>query len=389
MQPELELLILCAQNDLNKSQVGRIKEIIDEGLDWNLLYETALSHRTLPLLYWNVSNHFPDLIPSHIASELKNRYLNICANNIRFSQKLVYVLNLFEENEIIAVPFKGPVLSEYIFGDVIHRMFGDLDILVAKEDLEKAVRLLQADGFFFDIDLNIEQYLKLAEDGFHAALINEQKILIELHWELTGRYFSRNVELKRLRPRLQQKQFMGCMIWSFSPEDLLVYLCIHGNRDNWMLLDSISCVAGIIKRQCDLNWQKALDRATYFGARRMLLLGCLLANALFDVDINGVIEAALKHEKKLKDVSDKISNRLYACPENQKFKLSYTEEVKYLWQTMDTISDCLHYSLLTVFQPTHSDREWLRLPASMSKLYFLLRPIRLSVKYGKSMFRHG
>jgi len=58
--------------------------------------------------------------------------LTNAASNVFLTNKLFEILNLFKENDILALPFKGPVLAESVYGDISLRKFVDLDILVHK-----------------------------------------------------------------------------------------------------------------------------------------------------------------------------------------------------------------------------------------------------------------
>jgi hypothetical protein len=384
------LLLLCSRSVLTESQVERAGYLLAQKPDWQLLARTAQSHRVFPLLYINLVRHFQEAVPDHIAGELKTLYLKNSAFNLFLSYQLLHFLGLFEAQQIIAVPFKGPVLAEYLFGDINCRTFVDLDILIAKEDLEKSVLLLQSAGLRFDIDLNLEQYLKLVRGGYHVGLIKENmSFMVELHWEMTGRYLSRKIMLNDVQSRLRKVRFLEQEVISLGPADLLVYLCIHGSRHRWMHLDFISCVAALLMKEKELDWDLAYRVADGCGGRRMLLLGCYLVREVLGAELNSAIAGKIEEDPVVKGVGDKVVNMLFADIEANWAQMSYWQEIKYQWQTMDTVLDCLRLSMKPLFQTTHSDWEWLRLPAAMSWLYYLLRPVRLGVKYARKLVGRG
>jgi hypothetical protein len=388
MQTEQELIRLCARPDLSTGQIERIGQLLVKGVDWPLLLSIALSHRVFTFLFGNLARFFQDSIPADISGEWKRIFLEISARNLFLSHQLLNLLDLFSKNSIEAIPFKGPVLSEYLFGDINRRIYGDLDILIAKSDLDTAVRLLRNEGFQFDIDLGLDQYLKLARQGAHAAMIMKKKpCMVELHWELTGRCFSRDVELRDLRTRAREIRFMGRQVLTLSPEDLLVHLCIHGNRHYWRQLDSISCVAGLISLEKGLVWELALDIAERFGARRMLLLGCLLAHEVLDVRLNSCISEKISKEPGVKDVAGEVGNKLFSGFHETSPSLAYRDKLKYHWKTLDNFTDWFHGSMKPLFRPTHSDWVWFPLPAPISGLYYILRPVRLGMKYARKLRR--
>lgn len=386
LRPEHELLLLCSRAVLSTHQVERAGYLISQNPDWDLLVETAQAHRVFPLLYTNLAQYFQEAVPRQIAGDLKAQFLKNSALNLFLSHQLLQLLRLFEAQDIKAVSFKGPVLAEYLFGDINYRTFADLDILIGKEDLEKAVLLLRSAGFRFDIDLHLKQYLQLARTGYHAGLIKEQhSFLVELHWEMSGRYLPREMGLRDVQSRLRQARFLDQEIVSLAPPDLLVYLCIHGSRHYWLQLDFIICVAELLRKEKDLNWDLAYREADRFGARRMLLLGCHLAREVLGAELNTMVAVKIEDDPVVRGLGHWVENNLFAGREEKGGQLPYWQEVRYHWQTMGTVADCFRMSMKPLFEPTHSDWESLRLPALLSGLYYVLRPVRLGVKYAKKL----
>ena len=61
--------------------------------------------------------------------------------------ELLRLLDLFEQNQIPAVPYKGPALGVAIYGKLSLRQFADLDILIPEKDVWKATDLLINRGY--------------------------------------------------------------------------------------------------------------------------------------------------------------------------------------------------------------------------------------------------
>src|SRR2546430_3203484 len=67
--------------------------------------------------------------------------------NLLMLWELLEILDLFTEQGIRALPYKGPVLAAIEYGNLAARTFCDLDILVRKEDATRARDLLVARGY--------------------------------------------------------------------------------------------------------------------------------------------------------------------------------------------------------------------------------------------------
>ena len=48
------------------------------------------------------------------------------------SAELIRIMKLLEKNDIKALAFKGPVLSQMVYGDITLRQYVDLDVLIRK-----------------------------------------------------------------------------------------------------------------------------------------------------------------------------------------------------------------------------------------------------------------
>ena len=61
--------------------------------------------------------------------------------------QLSTLLRNFKAAGIPAIPYKGPALAATAYGNVGLRVFGDLDILIQKEDVPRAADMMTALGY--------------------------------------------------------------------------------------------------------------------------------------------------------------------------------------------------------------------------------------------------
>ena len=138
---------------------------------------------------------------------------------------------MFEEAGIGAVPFKGPTLAAAAYGNPALRESGDLDILVRKWDLARAMELCLRRGF----EQKFDYHESSAAERFFAYkhILVRGPLIVELHWALSHRWFPLRFDLAHARERLVQTPFVGTTISEFAPEDQLLLLCVHGARHEW------------------------------------------------------------------------------------------------------------------------------------------------------------
>jgi hypothetical protein len=383
---EEQLLLLCSRVEMQESDLKTLRELSCNALNWEHLFQLAVYHRVFPLLYHNIKKHIPNAILDDVRKRLKDMVVRNGAKNLFMLSRLISILALLKEHGIQALSFKGPILAEDIYGNVGFRVFGDLDLLISHRDLERAVSLLRTQGFCQDIDLTPAQYQKLV-DKWHHAVLKKDGVMIELHWELTGRFFSRNVEIESLLPRLEEIEMAGHKIQMLGPEDLLLFLCVHGCHHYWAQLDSVCCIAELVKKKTKLDWDLVWQLARQLGASKMVVLGLLLASEMLGLVLPGKVEEKITEYPRVKNISENIAWEMLSVSESSSLQMSYLEYVVYHYEIMDNRFDWLRCCLRPLSNPTHSDWQWIRLPASLSVLYYILRPLRLVGKYSRKLFR--
>lgn len=388
MQDSYRLACLLSQTSLDSSSAVELRKLANSSTDWNYLLQFSIVHRVFPLFYKNLEEYCLDSAPSDVLRQLEGMCLQNDARNWVHLNSLFTVHSLFSQADIGVIYFKGPILSKAVFGDVYLRIYGDIDFLVARDDLYKSLEILIGAGFTIDIDLNKAQYKKLLAKTHQAVLLKDHSV-IELHWELSGRYFSRSVTFESVYPGSREIELEGTRVRTLGAEDLLVYLCIHGCRHYWEQLDSVCCINELVRQKKGWDWMRVVKIAQQQGALKMLVLGVLLAHQLFDLAIPAEITTALKRHPQLFEVATSIERKFFQISEYVDQRLSFWQSVRYNYVIMDRFSDCVRYSLRPIFNATHSDWQWFALPAHLSSLYTILRPVRLLKKYTIRMFNRS
>ncbi|MCK4389505.1 MAG: nucleotidyltransferase family protein [Desulfobacterales bacterium] len=102
--------------------------------------------------------------------------------NVIFTEKLLNLPNLFEAHGIPALPFKGPVLAQTVYGDLSRRQFVDLDILVQRRNVLKAKDLLISHRYWPLTHVNGVREADYVQLHIHYDFVDpDDKALVELH----------------------------------------------------------------------------------------------------------------------------------------------------------------------------------------------------------------
>ena len=364
------VLLACARTTAEP----RLREIAAGDIDWEYLFQLARRHSIVPLVYLQLERHASDLVPQQFLNKFKKHYFENSARNTLLTAELCQLINLFRDEGIDAIPYKGPVLALFAYGDIALRRFVDLDVIVKKSDVLKARDILLKSGYKPSRSLSVDQQELLLRTQHNMQFSRDNhRLIVELHWEVAPHLFASTVNGERLWQDLITLDLNGTPVKTFSAEDLLFSLCVHGSRHLWERLAWICDIAELIKRH-PLNWTALLERAATSDTERMFLLGVHLAQRLLDAPLPEEVKQRCDADQRLVSLADNIIEHLFNGPTH--VPATSREIFKYNIGVRKTLSARARY-LLYMLRPTDSDLESRSLPTSLSFAYYLTRPFRL------------
>lgn len=394
MQPEIELLLCCIRTHVESKTAERINALLQYPIHWDYLIQVASYHRVLPLLYQNLEGVAHSVVPATVLNQLRKRfYANSLYNSI-LTQELLRLVNLFAAHEIPVIPFKGPVLAAVAYRDLNLRQFVDLDIFIRKQDIPKASQLLIAEGY----QLGTKQ-------SWQQQFWHQQGFTVDLHYELTPlSYFPfAPGSFECLWQRTQSISLMGQTVVSFASDDLLIILALQIARSGFEgkeLLIQICDLAELLYMNPNVDYQRLIQRAKSLSIERPLFIGFLLVENLLNIQLPEILQQTIQQRMKTDPVPTLyhawMRQRILSIPKSDR-SLLMQEFIKYLMTAYSAIKmpypiDLIWYFLRFIvsvgFIGTEVDRKFLPLPAVLSPLYCLIRPIRLISQYGMKQFRY-
>jgi hypothetical protein len=374
--PENEIVRICAGVLPGEEKSARLKDICGPDVDWSRVFETAKAHGVLFLLYKGLKAHGCG-VPGDFLQQLRQLYLRNSAENLRVGARLVRILGVLADAGMDAVPFKGPVQAEAVYGDIGARYFCDLDILVRRADAVAARDVLVENGFFIDVpiaDDQVETYLR--HENFFSFTDRAKSIHIDLHWELTGRYLLCPVHMEDLAGRLERQGLAGVEMDALGAEDRLIYLCAHSASHCWDKLESVCAVAEIVRSGKITDWEGLERRAARFRFRTMVFLGLMLAKDVLGAELPGDVEKRISRQRFLGRIERQAVGRLFDERGLGDKGLSWRFSPMH-FLIRDSAADAVRYAARMFFTPTI--RDWIdyHLPSRWLFLYRVLRPWRI------------
>src|SRR5260370_39724868 len=104
--------------------------------------------------------------------------------------------------------------------------------------------------------------------------------MVELHTEVTLRHFPVKPDLDYFLARRMPVHISNHEVLTFTAEDLLPMLCIHGSKGFWERVSWVSEVSSLIQFHPAMAWGELRRVTEPLRAVRRLLLGLALANRL-------------------------------------------------------------------------------------------------------------
>ncbi len=97
-------------------------------------------------IYPVLKNEFKKLLSSEMYTQIENEFISCVANNVRVNFEHNELDEVMRKNNIRYVILKGCSSSAY-YGEPELRMMGDVDFLVKENDVSKAIKVLEQNGF--------------------------------------------------------------------------------------------------------------------------------------------------------------------------------------------------------------------------------------------------
>ncbi len=246
----------------------------------------------VPLLAETIPAAAGDAVPPEWAARARKRRHVTLSTNARLGEALLAILRGMGAAGVPAMPVKGLVIAEGIYGSLAARPCADLDVLVQPADMPAARAVLRDLGFIQRAVPGYKALVHQFHDPAWGRGAGHEHIRVELHWALWADS-DRRLGTDGLWERSVAGALLDEPVRTLSPEDTLLHLSIHRTRSA-LRLRWVVDVAELLRRyEGELDWPAYLERARIAGARTSSWVVLALARDLFDAPVPADVLAAL------------------------------------------------------------------------------------------------
>ena len=374
---EHRLILACAKPLGYKTRTSELFN--DASIDWPYVLDLVARHRIAPLLHYFLSTNAHLSVPEEVSSILKTHASEQALTNLFQTQELVKILDLIEGAGLDVMPFKGPALGHYLYDNLGLRPFGDLDILIRRNQFYDVKELLMTHGYdpYRKLDPGEEENFLDTQMGFEFVRKDKQSV-IEVHWSFLNTVHAFKMPEEDVWRRKQQLEISGRQVNVFSPAHLLVYLCAHGSKSLWARIRWICDVAELVTKHQDVQfWEEVQLLAKESRSKRMLNTGLRLASVLLDAPLPEKVLRSVRGDQKATHLTADVILSFFAIPKKSRHVIN---PVTFHLQMHERFRDRLPY-YKHLFQlwsaPSTKDKAFVSLPRYLEFLYVLIKPIRM------------
>ena len=288
-------------------------EAMDEA-DWDEISRLAQELGVAPLLYSRVQDR---PIPPSALQKLRTAYTHTAMHNTRVYHFLGQALDALSEANVPVILLKGAHLAKCVYGNIAVRPMGDVDVLVTPDKGLTAARVVESLGYKAVCAATREWITK----RHHLPhFTNEAGITLEVH---AGPRFVNlrgpisDEEFAGLWERARDAEIDGRRVSALSPEDEILYLCLHASTADGFRVDlrPILDIAQVVERYADeIDWDAFIARARKWGYLRAACFTLRLAEMWAGAKLPSVISNLVTPEMNNPSTIAYVRKKLLSAP---------------------------------------------------------------------------
>jgi hypothetical protein len=192
------------------------------------------------------------------------------------------VLGVLEREGIPAVLLKGAALRLTAYHDPVERAFGDLDLLVAADQVDAAVAALVASGYQGDSEQRSRLY---REHHHHLILRKPMGFVVEVHWALEPLRSPFLLDPDAFRAEAQKVTAGDGLVRVPTSAHSILHLATQNVEDGFSRLGRMVDLDRLVRGAAGLDWSRLAAEAIRMRVQAVVGLSLRLAELLLDTPL--------------------------------------------------------------------------------------------------------
>ncbi len=390
LSAELRVLLLCARAVMEPWRSPAFYAALAECSDAGLLCETAIQQGMLGHLHsmvskWQASGQPAAPGGSGLLQRLTELQRIASQRSLRQTAQLLRLIDQLREVGVDAMPYKGPVWAQCLYGDVTLRTWEDLDLIARHEQLPLLREVLLKNGFVDANPFNARVLERRQRGWGEIAFATENSgLYLDVHWNVTVGFSPGSLPADRLLDRSGSTCLLGRPVVSPSTIDTLIIACVNGTKDRWNSIEGLLGLGVQVLALPAARWADALSVARSARCHRRTIVGVAHACQVFGLEPPQEVARAVARDAASRAL---LRSLVPGTLDRGRSAEARTELARLTWRfaTEDSLAASMWHATTRFFRPGPEDWDWLSVPAGMSWLHRLLRPARLAVKWAKRL----
>ena len=254
--------------------------------DWQDLAARARRQRVRPMILKRLTAlGGPAIVPAETWDALKAACTSITFSNMFLHAELGALVKAFDAEGIPLIALKGIHVATAVYGDLSAREMSDIDVLIAREHLERAAAIALANGYTSTEPLSVATDVAVSH---HLAPLTKARARVEIHWNIVEPRRSFSIDPGPLFERSVPLTIPGARLRALGNEDLVLHLCAHTAYSHRFEfgLRSLCDLAALVERQGgNIDWALVARQADAWRWSRAIHLALDLARELLGAPV--------------------------------------------------------------------------------------------------------
>ena len=385
LSPETWALLACAQAVVDERRLPAFREAVAACTSADRLCSAAVQHGMVGHLHRLISAQPDPSFAAHVAEPLAKLYRTSMQRNLHQAAELLRLLDRAAEAGVDAMPIKGPAWAEDCTA-TSRCATGSTSIWSC--DTNKWPRRARCCWTWGSATTAPTTSDCCVDAPAAWGRFTYARTTATCKWISTGACTSAEPAPTDSAPRLCSRARARRMCWdaTFGVRAWTTWLLItamEGARDRWNRLETCLSLGVQVLDMPAGTWPRVLDAADGIGCRRSLVVGVAHTCRVLAFGVPPEIAAALATDCVAHALLRSVRPRsLEHASGNGQLALTP------LWWTFaieDTWLSAVRHATEHAARPYIGDWEAIALPGASEWLYYLLRPLRLAVKWARRL----